>query len=220
MNREIAVIGLGRFGSSVALALSRAGHTVVGVDVDRDVVQELADELTDVICADATDEQALRLMGISDFDTVVVAIGDFESNLLTTASLKQFGVAHVIAKALTGRQAAILNKIGVDQVILPEQEAGERLALHLVSSVAARVLDETGLSVGERSVPPEWIGRSLGELAVRSKLGVLAVAIRRGSELMAAPGGGDRFEVEDHIMFIGPPERLKELGCRLTERRT
>src|SRR3712207_6302955 len=133
MNREIAVIGLGRFGSSVALELARAGRTVVGIDISRDVVQELSDALSDVVCADTTDEQALRLMAIGDFDTVVVAIGDFESNLLTTASLKYLGVKNVVAKALTDRQAAILNKIGVDQVVLPEQEAGERLARQLLN---------------------------------------------------------------------------------------
>lgn len=219
MKREIAVIGLGRFGSSVALALSQAGQTVVGVDISRDVVQELSDELSDVICADATDEQALRLMAIGDFDTVVVAIGDFESNLLTTTSLKQLNVKHVVAKALTDRQASILNKIGVDQVILPEQEAGERLARRLLNPVAVRLFDEAQVSVGERPVLPEWVGRSLRELALRSKLGVLAVAIRRGSELLPAPGGDDRFEVEDRIVFVGPGERLKALGCRLIERR-
>lgn len=219
MNREIAVIGLGRFGSAVALALARAGQTVIGVDLDRAVVQELADELTDVVRADTTDEEALRLLGITDFDTVVVAIGDFESNLLTTVSLKHLGVKQVIAKALTDRQADILQKIGVDQVILPEQEAGERLAKQLLSPAAEQLLSETGVVVGERAPPADWVGRSLSELAVRRKFGVLVIAIRRGSELLTAPGGDDSFQVADRIVFVGPRQRLKELGCRLIERR-
>jgi trk system potassium uptake protein len=107
MAREFAVLGLGRFGTGVAVALAQAGCAVVGVDHDRDVVQDLAESLSDVIEADACDENALRLMGITDFDSVVVAIGDFESNLLAVVALKHLGVEHVIAKALTtGRDSA------------------------------------------------------------------------------------------------------------------
>lgn len=138
MVREVAVIGLGRFGSAVALALAEAGCAVVGIDRSRALVQELADQLADVVQADATDEDALRQLGIADFDVVVVGIGaDFESNLLITVALKEFGVPHVISKALSTRQAAILLKVGADQVVLPEQEAGKRLANDLLASAGA-----------------------------------------------------------------------------------
>ena len=101
MAREFAVLGLGRFGTGVALTLARAGCAVVGVDHDRELVRELAEQLSDVVEADACDEAALRLIGISDFDGVVIAIGDFESNLLAAVALKHLGVRHVVAKALT-----------------------------------------------------------------------------------------------------------------------
>ena len=111
MAREYAVLGLGRFGVGVATALERHGCTVVGVDHSRDVVQELSDQLTDVVEADACDEAALRMIGVADSDGVIVAIGDFEANLLAVVALRHLGVRNVIAKALTRRQAEILEKI-------------------------------------------------------------------------------------------------------------
>ena len=121
---EFAVIGLGRFGSSLALTLAGRGYTVVGIDRDRALVQEFADELTQTVALDATDEDALRAIDIASFDTVVVAIGaDFESNLMATVALKSLGVRHIVCKALSERQQAILLKVGADRVVLPEYEA-------------------------------------------------------------------------------------------------
>lgn len=214
MTREFAVLGLGRFGTGVAQALAEAGCAVVGVDHDRGVVQDLADALSDVIEADACDEAALRLMGIADFDSVVVAIGGFESNLLAVVALKHLGVRHVVAKALTRRQAEILHKIGVDEVILPEQEAGERLARRLIAPGVNQVLkDQFGVSAGERSAPDAWIGRTIREVDVQRRHGVLVIAIRRNGELIMAPGAHVRFEPTDVLIFAGPDDRLAALGC-------
>lgn len=216
MAREFAVIGLGRFGTGVALALARAGATVVGVDHDHEIVQEIADQLDDVIEADACDEGALRLMGISDFDSVVLAIGDFESNLLTTVALKHLGAKHVVAKALTDRQAEILLKIGADEVVLPEQEAGERLATRLVApNISQALMEQTGITAGERQVLSEWVGRSLHTLRVRQAFGVLVIAIRRGTELLLAPDGREVLQIEDQVVMVGPQARLAALGCTM-----
>lgn len=221
MAGEFAVIGLGRFGMGVALALAKTGHTVVGIDHDRELVQEASTQLADVIEADACDEGALRLVGIGDFDAVVVAIGELESNLLATLALKHLGVRQIIAKALTRRQAEILLKIGADEVILPEQEAGERLAQRLVApGVSQALLEETGVAAGDRLVPDSWVGKTIGQLALRPTLGVLVIAIRRGTELLTAPGADDTFEVGDQVVLVGPHERLRELGCRFPVRRS
>lgn len=215
MAREFAVLGLGRFGTGVALGLAASGATVIGVDRDHDIVQDLADQLDQVIEADATDEQALRLLGISDFDSVVIAIGDFESNLLTSVALKHLGVRHIVAKALTRRQAEILLKIGADEVVLPEQEAGERLAERLIAPNISRVLrEQTGITAGERIVPEQWVGKTLAELHVRRVFGVLAIAIRRGTELLIAPDGDEQFQIGDHVVFVGDQQHLAALGCR------
>ncbi len=220
MAREYAVLGLGRFGTGVALALSRRGCTVVGIDHDRQIVQELADQLADVVEADASDEDALRLVGVSDFDAVVVAIGDFESNLLAVVALKHLGVRYVVAKALTTRQAEILLKIGAAEVVLPEQEAGERLATRLMAPQISQVLfEQTGVAAGERPVPEAWVGKTLAELKVRQQFGVLSIVIRRGTEIILAPGPDDEFQVEDHVVFVGSQERLHALGCQIPNRR-
>ena len=214
MAREFAVLGLGRFGTGVALALAKAGQQVIAMDHDRDVVQDLAESLTDVIEADACDEAALRMIGISDFDSVVIAIGDLESNLLATVALKHLGARHVVAKALTERQAEILLKIGADEVVLPEQEAGERLAARLLAPNISRTIKaETGVSAGERLVPDEWVGQTLARLAVRQRYGVLAIAIRRGTEVIITPAADEELQIADQIVFVGPDERLRALGC-------
>ena len=219
MAREYAVLGLGRFGTGVALALSRHGCTVVGIDHDREIVQGLADQLADVVEADGADEDALRLVGVGDFDAVVVAIGDFENNLLAVVALKHLGVHNIVAKALTARQAEILLKIGATEVVLPEQEAGERLASRLIAPDISQVLlEQTGVAAGERPVPEGWVGKTLAELQVRQQYGVLSIVIRRGTEIILAPGPDDEFQVEDHVMFVGSQERLRALGCRMPNR--
>jgi len=121
-NHEYVVIGLGRFGASVALTLSEQGHSVLGIDSDQQVAQSMADQLTRVVVLDSTDEVALRAVDIVSFDTVIVAIGtNFEANLMTTAALKDLGVRQIICKALTVRQGSILTRVGATRIILPEQ---------------------------------------------------------------------------------------------------
>ncbi len=221
MPREYAVLGLGRFGTGVALALTRHGSTVVGVDHQREVVQSLAEQLDDVVEADACDEDALRLIGISDFDTVVVAIGEFEANLLAVVAVKHLGARYVVAKALTSRQAEILRRIGVDEVVLPEQEAGERLASRLMApNISQALMEHTGILAGELAVPEQWIDQTLGHINVRRRHGVVVIAIRRGTELLVAPGADDMFHVEDHVVMVGNEDRLKALGCRFPVRPT
>lgn len=221
MAYEFAVIGLGRFGTGVALALARSGYSVVGVDHDRETVRGLAEQLDDVIEADGSDEGVLRQIGVSDFDSVVVAIGDFECNLLSTVALKHLQARHIVAKALTRRQAEILLKIGAHEIVLPEQEAGELLAGRLVApNISQVLLQQTGVAAGERLVPEEWVGRSLAELAIRPTHGVLVIAIRRGTMLITAPGADDRFAIGDQLVLAGPEPRLRELGCRMHSQRS
>lgn len=220
MVREVAVIGLGRFGTAVALALAEAGCSVVGIDRDRELVQDVADQLADVVQADATNEAALQQIGITDFDVVVVAIGaDFESNLLITASLKQLGVRHVIAKALSRRQAAILHKIGADQVVLPEHESGKRLANRLIApDVPDALQSQTGVPAAEIALPDAWIGQTLAQLDLPRQHSVLVVAIRRGNNLLVTPGANESFEPGDRVVLVGSAGHLRMLSRQLRHR--
>ncbi|NJO05233.1 MAG: TrkA family potassium uptake protein, partial [Chloroflexaceae bacterium] len=179
--QEYAVIGLGRFGISLATTLVERGYYVLGIDRDRDIVQRTADLITQVVALDATDENALRAVDIGSFETVVVAIGEnFECNLMATVALKSLGVRNVVSKARTKRQRDILLRVGADHVVLPEHEAGRRLA-HVLSGPG--VLDqlelEPGLSITELRVPSQWSASSI-ETGLRRRFGVTLLVVKRG----------------------------------------
>jgi trk system potassium uptake protein TrkA len=182
-SQEFAVIGLGRFGSAVALNLIERGYTVLGIDRDPEIVQKLADRITQIVALDSTNEDALRAVDITSFETVVVAIGThFENNLMTTVTLKSMGVNRVVCKAVSERQQQILLRVGADQVVLPEHEAGARLAWRLAEP---RVLDHldlgSGFSVAEVRVPNWLVGQSLMTSGLRKRFGINVLAIKRGA---------------------------------------
>jgi trk system potassium uptake protein len=202
---EFAVIGLGRFGSSLALTLLERGYSVLAIDRDREIVQQLSESIPQTVALDATDEDALADVGITSFDTVIVAIGtSFEANLLATSALKSLGVRHVICKATTKRQRTILLRIGADRVVLPEHEAGRRLAAELVSPT---VVDQIALgqdhSVTELIVPRSLLGKTLQEADLRRRFNVAVLAIKRDDVLSISPPPQYIFQPEDVLVVIG-----------------
>jgi trk system potassium uptake protein TrkA len=209
---EYVVIGLGRFGSSVALGLMALNQSVLGIDRDRALVQELSDNLTQTIALDATDEDALRSIGIDDFDTAIVAIGqDFESNILITVLLKELGLRMVICKALNQRQKAILLRVGADQVVLPEQEAGERLARQLQMPLVLDQLQlEPGVSVTELRCPAGLAGHTLGELDLERRFGVSVLAIK-GQRMRISPSQDEVLSTGDMLIVLGPDTAIQQL---------
>jgi len=211
---EFAVIGLGRFGTSLALALVESGYSVLGIDQDAELAQRLVDDLTQIVILDATDEDALREVDIASFDTVIVAIGaDFESNLLTTVSLKHLGVRYVISKAVTNRQAEILLRVGADEVIQPEQEAGRRLAQQLtVPAVLARLHLGPQHDIVELMTPSSIAGKSLQELDLRRRMGVTALLIKRDNDLIVSPRADTPLLESDLLVAVGSNEALEAFG--------
>lgn len=180
---RIVVIGLGRFGSSLALELARSGYDVLGIDSDQRIVQRYADELTHAAVADTTDADALRQLGVPDFPLAVVGIGaDLEASVLTTALLVDFGIPSIWAKATSRQQGRILQRIGAHHVVLPEFEMGERVA-HLVTG---RMLDfiefEDDYALVKTRAPDETVGRTLAQSQLRGKYGVTVVGIKRPGE--------------------------------------
>lgn len=176
---SVIVIGLGRFGTSMARTLETLGSEVLGVDARTERVNELRDELTHVAEADTTDMRALEQLGAAEFDRAVVAIGgDMESSILTTAALVDIGIGDIWAKAMTQPHARILERVGAHHVVFPEAQMGERVA-HLV---AGRVLDflplDTGFALVEATAPMSITGRSLGEIGVRAEFGVTVVCVK------------------------------------------
>ena len=208
--KEFAIIGLGQFGLSVALTLMERGHQVLGVDIDPQLVQRYADEITHTVALDATDDNALQAVDIADFETVIVAIGNsFENSLMATVSLKGLGVKQVISKATTQRQAAILSRVGADRVVLPEEEAGSRLALELSAS---RLLDffsiEPGFSIAEVPTPEPLHNHSLEETEIRQKYNLTVLVVKNDRGMLVSPPASYVFKEGDLLVVIGPDQDI------------
>ena len=202
---EFAVIGLGRFGRSVALSLIERGHTVLGIDRDPNIVQQLADQMTQVVALDSSNEDALRAVDIMSFDTVVVAIGSqFEANLMTTVALKSLGVKRVVCKALNERQKYILTRVGADMVVLPEHEAGARLAWQLSEPHVLEHLNlGSGFSVAEVRVPAPLVGQTLMQSGLRRRYGINVLAVKHNGKMIVTPPPDYVFSRDDRILIIG-----------------
>ena len=212
-NKQFVIIGLGRFGSSIAKTLYSLGNDVLAIDKDEDIVQEIADSVTHAVQLDATDENALRALGIRNFDVAVVTIGDnIQSSIMATLLVKELGVKYIIAKGHSDLHAKVLYKIGADRVVLPEKDMGVRVAHNLVS---ANILDYIELSedysVMEIQVLDELSGKTLNELRLRSKYGINVMAIKRGDEVNLSPSAEDIIEDNDVIVAIGSAEDLNRL---------
>ena len=181
---QFAIIGLGRFGGSVAKTLHQLGHEVLGIDSDAEVVQEFSNELTHVISMDAHDEEALRSQGMHNFDAVVVAIGaNVEANLFTTLMLKDLGVKNVIAMANDVVQGRMLKKIGATQVVYPHADMGRRVAHKLcVKSMIDYMELGNDLTIIELRVPSFLIGKNLKNTKLRENYGVNVVAVKTAKQ--------------------------------------
>lgn len=208
--QEFAVIGLGRFGSSLAINLENNGCRVLGIDKDRELVQLMSDQISQVVGLNAADTAALAAIDITSFDTVIVAIGtDFESNLLTTAALKELGVKNIICKAINDRQRTILLKVGADRVLLPEIEAGEHLARELLTPhLRSHLPLDSGHSLVEIQAPAAVIGKTLSEAEIRNAFGLTVLMIRSGDQQVVAPPAETRIRPGDLLIVLGSNEDL------------
>jgi trk system potassium uptake protein len=213
-SNEFVVIGLGRFGTSVAETLVNYGHNVLAIDHDIERVRSLSTTLPHVMQLDATNIDALRQAGVDNFDTGLVCIGtDFESNILATVLLQRLGVRHIIAKARTRTQRDILLQIGAHQVILPEHEAGVRLARRLAAGHFVDYLEVSDdIGIVELIAPPSFWDRTLAECNLRQRYGLTAIAVRRGKELFVSPTATFRLEANDILVVLGKLEDAERLN--------
>lgn len=211
VDKSYAVIGLGRFGASVAQALYNMGYDVMVIDEDEERVQDHVGIATHAVQADTTDEQALRDVGIRNFDVVVVAIGaDIQASILTTLILKEMGVKMIVAKAQNERHGQVLYKVGADRVVFPERDMGLRVAHNLISP---NVLDFVELaadySIAEVAVSEKTAGKTLVDLDVRARFGVNVMAIKSGDHFNIAPSADDVIKEGDILVVIGHNNDLK-----------
>ncbi len=214
-NRQFAVIGLGRFGRGVCQSLHQMGYEVLGTDIEeKRVAQVLAERnATHAIVLDSTDPNALKQAGIFEFDTVIVAIGNFlQESIITTLNLKEAGVEHVVAKASSDIHGKLLKRVGADHVVYPEYEAGCALARTLTKPA---VLDRFELdpdnSVVEVLVPEEFDGKSLAELELRSNYGLNVLAVGNEEKFVINPGPLETLHKGLAMVVIGCNKDIQRL---------
>ena len=212
--KQVAVIGLGRFGSSVARTLAESGCEVLAVDADEARVKAIADEVTDAVRANALEEEALRSLGLRNFEVVVVAIGhEVEASILVTVLLKEMGIPKIVAKAQDELHGRVLQKVGADMVVFPERDMGVRVAHTLISR---NVIDEiqlsTDYSILEMVVPHRFLGRNLKELELRQRFGLTILAIRREDRIIVSPDAKQTLDEGDILVALGQPDKLEGLN--------
>ena len=203
--KSYVVIGLGRFGSTLARQLCRLGAEVLAMDVHNDLVQQVAEDVTHAVVGDAQDKDVLRALGVRDFDCAIVAIGtNLAASVLTVMNLQELGVPYIICKAHDETHSRVLQKLGVNKVVIPEQENAARLARSLNSH---NVLDYIELSedygILELPAPRSWIGKSLKELNIRAKLGVNIIAVENGDKTNVSPSADYQIREGDIMVVLG-----------------
>ena len=203
--KSYVVIGLGRFGSALARQLCQLGAEVLAMDIHADLVQQIAGDVTHAVVGDARDKEVLRALGVRDMDCAVIAIGeDLAASVLTVMNLKELGVPYVVCKAHDETHRRVLEKLGVDRVVIPEHEHAQRLGRSLFSH---NVLDYIELSeeygILEIPAPQSWIGKTLKELNIRAKLGVNIIAVKNGKKTNVSPSADYRIQEGDVMAVLG-----------------
>ncbi len=209
--KSYVVIGLGRFGTEVARRLCELGCEVLAIDTSSSLIQQISNDVTQAVVADARDKEVLRALGVKEFDCAVVAIGgSLADSVLATMNLKELGVGHIVCKAHDETHRQVLMKLGADRAVIPEQENAARLARSLSSF---NVLDYIELSedygIIDVTLPKSWEGKTLKELNVRAKLGVNILAVKQGGQINVSPGADDRLEAGSTLVVLGDTAALK-----------
>ena len=213
---QILVVGLGRFGRSLALSLNDAGHEVIALDQSPRAVRSVANHVDQAVEGDATNEDVLREIGASDVDIAMVAMAEVESSVLTTTHLKNLKVPIVYAKASSEVHVTILQRVGADHVVFPERD----MAVRVAGSVATPVLRDyfellPHLGIAEIEAGPIFVGQTLAALDLRSRFGVNVLVIKRGDQLLVMPELTERVREGDSLVVVGRDDQLSKLeGAR------
>lgn len=212
--KSYAVIGLGQFGMSVAETLAESDCDVLAIDAREENIQEIADKVTYAVRADVREPEVLRALGVQNVDVAVIAVAEnMEASIMATMQAKELGVPYVLAKAMNALHGKILEKIGADRVIYPEQSMGLRVARNLMSGGFLDVFElSTEFSMAEFPVPTEWIGRSLQELQLRESHDINIIAIKVGDDVEINLDPMKPLEADWHLMAIGKNKVLERLN--------
>ena len=214
--KQYVVLGMGRFGISVARTLYSLGHDVLGIDKDEEIVQGLSNELTHIVAADVLDEDIYKTLGLRNFDVAVVAVRDLEPSVMCTLMLKECGIPFIIAKASTSLHGRMLDKIGADKVIYPERDMGIRVGHNLADSNIVDYIELVdNLSIMEIGAPKSMVGKSLSEAEMRRLYNVTVVALRRNGQMLVNPDPHDKIRAGDIMVILGTRESIKTLESKM-----
>lgn len=213
LQKSYAVLGLGRYGFAVARELVQSGADVLAVDRDETVVNAAATVLPLCKCADITDPEVIRQLGIGNMDVVVIAMAEnLEASVMATMLCKEAGVPTVIAKCSTDMGQRILYRVGADKVVFPETESGIRLAKNLLSAGFVDVIElSKDVVMVEMDVRPDWVGKNLIELALRRRYGINVVAIRRGEDISVGADPEKPFNADMKLLVIANTAKFGKL---------
>ena len=208
MKQQVVIVGLGRFGASIAKELYQMGHDVLAIDLDEKNVQEMLGHVTLAVSADATNEAVLKELGVSNFDVAVVAIGsDIQASILATVLLKDMGIPYIVARAINELHGNALDRIGANRIMYPEQGMGSRMA-HI--GFDPGVLDYMEIApnygITKLRAPEEMVKRTLEEVGFarpRDKYGTAVLAIRRGREYLLVPAKDEEIRTGDVLIVAG-----------------
>lgn len=213
IEKSYAVFGLGRYGKAVAKELVANGAEVMAVDIDEDIVNDAIDEIPFCKCADVTDPEVIKRLGIANVDVVIITMGtNLEASVMATMLCKEIGVKTVIAKCATEMNYRILDKIGADKVVFPESESGIRLAKNLLSSGFIDIVElSKDVSMMEIEVRTEWTGKSLMELDLRKKYSINVVAIIKDENVTTSIEPTEPLDKSMRLIVIANRFKLNKL---------
>ena len=211
--KSYVVIGLGRFGTEMALKLYDCGEDVLAIDTDENIIDKISDRVTKAVAADARDLDVLRKLGVEDFDRAVVAVGsDLAASALITMNLKTLGVPFIICKAHDDTYREILEKLGADRVIIPEWEMADKLAKGLTTAGVMEYIElSSEYGIVEMTPPAEWLGKTIRALELRSRYGANVIAVRRGEDLRIPPEIDTPLEDDFILVILGSYKVIEKL---------
>lgn len=214
--KSVLIIGMGRFGRHLAHKMLELGNDVMVVDENEEIIQQMASTYTDSFIGDCTNESVVRSLGVNNYDLCFVTIGDnFQSSLIITSLLKTFGAKYVVAKAKQDIQAELLKKIGADEIVYPEKEIAEKLAIrHNANNIFDYIELTDEFAIYEIPLPIEWIDKTVGIVDVRRKYKVNIIAVKNDNTVHVLPGADYVFKINDHLMVIGKSTDVFKIAAK------
>ena len=213
MNKSFVVIGLGKFGTSAALELAEAGADVLAIDIDKERVHAIADNVTCAVAVDVCDSEAMSSLGLSNMDGAIIAItNSLEISILATIFAKESGIPYVIAKSRDDVHTKVLEKVGADHIIIPERSSGIRVARHLLTGNVLNFVElSKNIRMLEMNIKPEWIGKTLKELNLRQKEKINVIAIKNGEDFDVNPSPDKPLKDGETVLITVDQKQLNKL---------